>query len=322
MMRQVVFLCGLAIFMLLVGSPAVIASSVGEPKLVAITFDDLPFANATTQGRAEAVKADQAIRRVLARHRVPATGFVTEKNVQALGKYGPSILRGWLRDGLDLGNHGGNHISANSLDIAGVRQEIVAGEATLAPIARQFNRPVTFYRFAYNHLGDSEAKRSAIDGVLAEHGYRLAASTIDTSDYLFDQAYTRAVEDKAMRQRIEVAYLDHSRIQIRYYQGLNRQALGREPPAIMLLHSNRLNAATLDRLLAVIRSEGFAFVSLTQAQADPAYKTAPVFATQFGPMWGYRWARERRVPVDGSKEEEPPAWLKTYAETGAKTERL
>lgn len=312
----------LATFLLLLGGCATVDVGAPEQKLVAITFDDLPFANATPQGIIEAVQADKAIRRALARHRVPATGFVTEKNVKALGASGPSILRGWLRDGFELGNHGGNHVSSNNLDIAGVRQEIIAGEETLMPLAREFDRPVKFYRFANNHVGDAEPKRTAIEGVLAERGYRLAASTIDTSDYLFDRAYARAVNDRAMRHRIERAYLDHSRTQIRYYQDLNRQVLGRAPPAIMLLHSNRLNAAILDRLLAVFRSEGFAFISLSQAQADVAYRTPPVFATRFGPMWGYRWARERRVRVDGSKEQEPPAWLQSYAETGVTTERL
>jgi peptidoglycan/xylan/chitin deacetylase (PgdA/CDA1 family) len=317
-MRQFPLLNAFAFFVLLMGASSVVAGDDREPKQVAITFDDLPFADATKQKSDEAIQADRAIRRVLLRHRVPATGFVTEEKVQALGEDGPTILRRWLEDGLDLGNHGATHVSSNSLDIAGVRQEIVAGEATFASLAKEYNRPTTFYRFAYNHVGDTESKRLAIEGVLAERGYRLAASTIDTSDYVFDQAYRRAANDRAMRRRIERAYLDFSRTQIRYYQDLNRQVLGREPPAIIVLHSNRLNAATLDRVLAIFRSENFRFVSLAQAQSDVVYRMAPAFATRFGPMWGYRWARERRVQVDGSKEQEPPAWLKAYAETGAK----
>lgn len=321
-MRQILLLSVLATLAFLFSARPVIASDAQGPKLVAITFDDLPFADMTDKGRAEAVKADKAIRRALVRRRVPATGFVTEKHVQALGKNGPAMLRAWLRDGLDLGNHGATHVDANNLDIAGVCQEIVDGEATAAPLARKFGRPMRFYRLAYNHVGDTEAKRSAIEAALVERGYRLAASTIDTSDYLFDGAYTRAAGDAAMRRRIEQAYLDHSRAQIRYYQALNKQVLGREPPAILVLHSNRLNAETLDRLLATFRSEGFGFVSLAQAQADDAYRTAPAVATRFGPMWGYRWARERRVRVDGSKEPVPPSWLQTYTQTGVTTERL
>jgi hypothetical protein len=29
-------------------------------------------------------------------------------------------------------------------------------------------------------------------------------------------------------------------------------------------------------------------------------------------MWGYRWARERGVKVDGSLEPEPPKWITDY----------
>ncbi len=297
-------------------APPAIAGEKREPKLVAITFDDLPFASATSEARSDAVRVNKSIRKVLVRQRVPATGFVTEKNVQVLREDGPLMLRSWMRDGLELGNHGATHADSNDLDVTGVRQEIVAGESTIAPLAKEFGRPIAFYRFAYNHVGNTEAKRSAMEALLSERGYRLAASTIDTSDYLFDQAYRRAAGNPAMQRRIEEAYLDHSRAQILYYGALNQQVLGREPPAVLVLHMNRLNAATLEPLLAIFRSEGFRFVSLDRAQADDAYRTAPAVATPFGPMWGYRWARERGVRVDGSEEQEPPAWVRTFAESG------
>ncbi|MEO6718441.1 MAG: polysaccharide deacetylase family protein [Novosphingobium sp.] len=290
-----------------------------QAKLVAITFDDLPFANASKQTQVDAAHANAAIRRTLVHWRVPATGFVTEKSVQALAEVGAPLLRAWLEAGFDLGNHGATHADSNILDIDGVSREIVEGEATIAPLAKAYGRPLTFYRFAYNHVGDTDQKRSAIEHLLAEHGYRLAASTIDTSDYMFDQAYTRAANDHAMRRRIERAYLDYSRNQIRYYQALNKQVLGREPPAILLLHLNRLNAAALNQLLSIFRSEGFQFVSLSDAQADDAYRISPTITTRFGPMWGYRWARERAVRIDGSKESEPPEWLQKFAETGVAT---
>jgi hypothetical protein len=35
-------------------------------------------------------------------------------------------------------------------------------------------------------------------------------------------------------------------------------------------------------------------------------------------MWGYRWARERNVKVDGSLEPEPPPWIGEYAKTDPK----
>ncbi|WP_082132417.1 hypothetical protein [Luteimonas sp. FCS-9] len=85
----------------------------------------------------------------------------------------------------------------------------------------------------------------------------------------------------------------------------------------MLLHVNRLNAATMDRLLAVFQEMEYRFVALAEAQADPAYATPPAFSTAYGPMWGYRWARERGIRVDGRQEPVPPAWIGPYADSGA-----
>jgi peptidoglycan/xylan/chitin deacetylase (PgdA/CDA1 family) len=285
-------------------------------RVVAITFDDLPYASdGSTVSPDAAIAAQRHIVGALRRARVPATGFVNEDKVQALGPVGPRLLADWNKGLLALGNHGYSHFNSNDLDVAGIEKEVVKGEATIRPLAASSDRSIPFFRFPYNHVGDTEAKRLTIEKLLASHGYKLAASTIDTSDYLFNSAYERAFakRNKAMMQRVEHAYLDHTRVQIIYYGELDRKVLGREVPAIMLLHANRLNAATIEPLLGLFRSAGYGFVSLAQAQADPAYSVMPAVATKFGPMWAYRWARERQVKVDGRLEQEPPAWISAYA---------
>jgi len=300
------------------GSPA---GGVPRPPMrtVAFTFDDLPYAHAADADpvvRAQAREADAAIRAALARHAAPATGFVNEGKVRSLGTTGTAIVDAWMKGQLTLGNHGFSHADSNTLTLEQIEREMVAGEGTIRPLARRTRRSIGFFRFPYNHVGDTEERRLAIERMLAAHGYRLAASTIDTSDYLFDQAYERAIaaQDGAMQARIRAAYLDYSRTQILYYAALNRQVLGYEPPEVMLLHANRLNAAVADALLGLFRSLGYRFVSLERAQSDPAYARAPRIATKFGMMWGYRWARERKVAVNGRLEQEPPEWLTTYAE--------
>jgi len=35
-------------------------------------------------------------------------------------------------------------------------------------------------------------------------------------------------------------------------------------------------------------------------------------------MWGYRWAKELDIKVDGSLESEPPAWIAQYGKEPAK----
>lgn len=299
-------------------SVALSAENIPPPatgRVVAITFDDLPYASEGSGiSTRAAIDAQHRIVHTLRQAHVPATGFANEDKVVALGPVGPRLLAEWNKGLLALGNHGYSHFDSNDLNTESIEQEVVRGETTIRPMAASVGRAIPFFRFPYNHIGDTESKRAAIEKFLADHGYTLAASTIDTSDYLFNNAYERAFakRDKAMMRRIKHAYLDHSRIQIAYYGELVRKVIGREVPAIMLLHANRLNSATIGQLLALFRSAGYGFVSLTEAQRDPAYST-PVAATKFGPMWAYRWARARHVKVDGRLEPEPPTWIGTYA---------
>ena len=314
----------------LVGVAAVLALGMSAaaqdaPKrTVALTFDDVPYTGATAEAPGQTVAiadaqfVNEAIRTMLVDQGVPATAFVTEQNVLTLEAEGARVVRRWVRSGLDLGNHGARHLDSNNLTLGEIETEIVQGEATISKLAAEFERPIHFYRFAYNHVGDTEEKRVAIEALLAEHDYRLAAATIDTSDYLFDAAFVRAGRERRadLRARIVEAYLTHTRAQVRYYAALNAEVLGYEPPAIMLLHANALNAEVMEDLLTIFREEGYDFVSLDEAMADAAYAASPRVATKFGPMWGYRWAKERGVTVDGSKEQEPPAWVGAYAKDG------
>jgi peptidoglycan/xylan/chitin deacetylase (PgdA/CDA1 family) len=285
-------------------------------RTVAMTFDDLPMANPErdTQSLAAATVINRRIIAALRRYRAPATGFVNEMKIKKIGPGADRLLLDWNRGQFELANHGSSHADANALDLRTLEREIVEGEATIGPMARKKGRPLRFFRFPFNHLGETAEKQAGAIALLKAHGYQLAASTIDTSDYVFNNAFTRALvtRDSAMQTKIKNAYLDHTAKQITYYANLNRQVLGYEPPAIMLLHINRLNAETLDAQLALFRKAGYRFVSLAQAQADPAYAQPPRVPTRFGPMWGYRWARDREISVNGSLEEEPPAWVAEY----------
>lgn len=293
------------------------AAEVGPARrTVAMTFDDLPMVNMGQEAQPLAVAAEtnRRIMTALKRYRAPATGFVVESRVHAIGPGADQLLAAWNRGIFELANHGFSHADANALDLSAIEREITQGEATIGPLVTKAGRSLRFFRFPFNHLGNTPEKQAGAMSLLRARGYQLAASTIDTSDYVFDEAFTRALRqrDRDMQNRIKRAFLDHTAKHIAYYAGLNRQALGYEPPAIMLLHVNRLNASTLDAQLALFCKAGYSFVSLAEAQADPAYAQAPRLETRFGPMWGYRWARERGIKVNGSLEDEPPAWVAAY----------
>jgi len=227
------------------------------------------------------------------------------------------VLDGWTQPGFELGNHTWSHADTNTLSIDGVEEEIVQGEASIRPAMDRAGKPLRYIRFPMNHTGDTAEKRQAIEDLVDRHGYVAAASTIDTSDYVFEVAYQRAIgrSDATCAAHIADAYVAFSAVQIDYYTGLNARVLGRAPAEVALLHVNRINLDTLDRLLALYTTRGYGFVSLAEAQADPAYGRSVTFATRFGPMWGYRWARELGVRVNGAEEAEPPAWVVAYGET-------
>ena len=77
----------------------------------------------------------------------------------------------------------------------------------------------------------------------------------------------------------------------------------------MLLHDNRLNSDTIDSVLRLFERKGYGFVSLDKAQSDAAYRIPDTYITEYGPMWGYRWARELNIEVNGRLEREPPKWV-------------
>jgi peptidoglycan/xylan/chitin deacetylase (PgdA/CDA1 family) len=267
---------------------------------VAITVDDLPYAGALFAESAASV--NRKLLDAFQRRHVPVTGFVIGNRV------GPGripILREWTRRGFDLGNHTWSHSDFNELSVQQIENEIVQGETGIKP---------KFFRFPMNHTGDTREKHDAIAAFLAGRGYSVATCTIDTSDYVFNNAYLKmlANKDTTAEKRLRADYLAYTSVEIDYYAALDKQVLDYAPPEVMLLHDNRLNADVTDSVLALFEAKGYRFVSLDEAQSDAAYKTPDTDVSKFGQMWGYRWARERGVKVNGRLETDPPKWVEDY----------
>ena len=71
--------------------------------------------------------------------------------------------------------------------------------------------------------------------------------------------------------RLEDMYMRAARDSIGYYRQLSRTAYGRDIPYVLLLHVSAFEARMMPRLLRLYRDEGFRFVNLAEAEADPAY---------------------------------------------------
>jgi peptidoglycan/xylan/chitin deacetylase (PgdA/CDA1 family) len=298
----------------------------GQTRSVALTFDDLPLAAAKDPAEAQKLSAvaqevNRALLDALKKHHVPAIGFVNEKTVENLGsETGKRILEQWVREGLDLGNHTFSHADLNNIGFEQFKQEVLTGEASFRPLLAKAGKTPRFLRFPYNHTGDTKEKHDSVASFLKERGYEVAACTIDNEDYLFEAAYIQmlAKKDDTSAAKLRAEYLAYTAVEIDYYASLHRQIFGREIPQVMLLHVNRLNADVLGGILSIFEKKQYRFVSLEAAQSDPAYRVPDTFVTKFGWMWGYRWAKELDIKVDGSLESEPPAWIAQYGKEPSK----
>ena len=298
-----------------------------QNRTVSITVDDLPYVGhtgavpdgvLTVAEIPVAREVNQKLLRAFQKHGVPVTGFVNEKRVQVLGPpVGTKILQEWVARGFDLGNHTYSHSDVNHLSVLEIEDEVLRGEATFVPLMTRAGRKPTFFRFPFNHTGDTKAKHDAISGFLAQHGYKLATCTIENSDYLFNDSYLRTLAEKDVEaaKKLRLAYLAYTSSEIDYFAALNKQVLGYEPPQVMLLHDNQLNGDVIDSLLELFEKKGYKFVSLATAESDPAYAIPDTLIIPDGWMWGYRWAEELNVQVDGRLEPEPPQWVLSSAES-------
>ena len=294
-------------------APGVAQTPGAGPKSVALTFDDLPAVGATDVAGVRAITRDLLVG--LGRHHAPATGFVNGRGIDEISNNeGPSILTEWTRRGYPLGNHTYSHIDLSTVSTDAFEDDVVANERVLAPIWPDAGRGAKYFRFPFNHAGDTAAKHDAVRVFLTARGYQIAVCTIDTSDYVFSQAYDlmRARRDTASAAKLRKDYLEYSATEIDFYDALHVQIFGRSIPHVMLLHANRLNADLIDDVLKIFEARHFQFVTLENAQADPAYQTPDTYVTKFGPMWGYRWAKVLNVTVNGAAEPEPPAWITKY----------
>ena len=276
-------------------------SCFAQTRTIALTFDDLPPEDETINKR---------ILDALAAHHAWAIAFVNEKKVAA--PRGEAMLRDWVQRGYDLGNHTYSHRDLNQMTVDEFKDEVIRGERTVAQLA---GKP-KYFRFPFNHSGDTKEKHEAIAAFLAERGYRVATCTIDNEDYRYSHAYDAMLsrKDGLAAAKLRGEYLAYTATEIDYYTQLHVRVFRCEIPHVMLLHSNELNAELLNQLLQIFEDKHYRFVTLDAVQSDAAYKTPDTYVTKFGPMWGYRWAAELGIKVNGRSESEPSSWILNYAD--------
>lgn len=289
-----------------------------QPRAVALTFDDLPWATPGGRPLGDAPRRMSALLGALAAAGAPAVGFVNEGQLEGEAERAAPrrMIQIWAGAGFELGNHTYSHRSLSTTPIDEFKADVLRGAAEIRALAERYGSQVRYFRHPFTHTGPTREVRDAFEAFLAEHGYVVAPFTIENADYLFNAAYLRALEreDEALAVRLRQIYEDHTLRMFRFFERLSVETFGREVPQILLLHANHLNADALPALLDRMRDRGYRFVTLDAALADPAYRTPDEYVGRHGPSWLHRWRIARGLPSKLADEPEPPAWLADLAE--------
>ncbi|HEX3250466.1 MAG TPA: polysaccharide deacetylase family protein [Pyrinomonadaceae bacterium] len=293
------------------------ASAYGQEvttRTMAVTIDDLPFVNmGDGPYLANARAATTKILSTLKKYKISAVGFVNEGNL-ANGDSREAriaLLRQWVDAGMILGNHTYSHTSFNRLTIEEFEDDIVKGEVVSRRLMHSREPYQLYFRHPMTHTGDTQEKKEAVEQFLQKRGYKVTPHTIENADFIFNVGYAQALQsgDKALAKRLRDAYLDFTIAATEFAEKISPQVFGREIPQTLLIHSNALNADTLDEMLQRFAARGYRFVSLDNVMADPAYQTKDTFVTKSGPTWLWRWMKSKSMNVDFAADPEPPKWV-------------
>lgn len=196
-------------------------------KMVAYTFDDGPRTTITDK-----------ILDILEQYGVRATFFVKGDNIAS---HEEQLMR-MLSLGCEIGNHTWNHTDVETLDAAGMREEI--GKVNDA-IESRFGYRIKLFRPPYISYGDKgDETRTTLVGLMEEWDMAIinhTRSTHDThSDYTADMIYERGV--------LETDELN---------KGLDR--------AIILCHDKQQRTVdAFARIVPELLSRGYQFVTVSE----------------------------------------------------------
>ena len=239
----------------------------GRP-VMAITVDDIPEHGALPPGVTRADLSREMVAALKAA-RVPAYGFVNAGPAER-EPGGMAAVELWAQT-FPVASHTWSHPNLDDLTAEDYQADIARNEPLLERFAK--GRDWRWFRYPFLSEGDDPAKRAAVRAFLAGRNYRIAAVTMDFSDWAYNDPYARcaAKGDKAAIAALEEDWLDAARYSVRASREMARSLYGGDIPYVLLTHLGGFDAHMFPRLLTLYKDMGFRFVTLEQAQNHPHY---------------------------------------------------
>lgn len=272
--------------------PSLAWSQKGE---VCITIDDLPVVGYSQKTVQQHEKITEKLLKSIKKNGIPAIGFVNEYKLytdDAPDSLKINLLRQWLDNDLELGNHSFSHQNFHKVSFAGYTADILKGEKIGKGLVSSYGKEYKYFRHPYLRIGKTKDAHDSLNAFLESHAYTEAPVTIDNVDYMFAAAYDKALvaNDQSLMGKIGEAYIRYMEEKLKFYQQKSQELFGRDIKHILLLHASAINADYLDSLADMYRKNNYKFISMESALEDPAYQTAISSYGDWGISWIDRWA--------------------------------
>jgi peptidoglycan/xylan/chitin deacetylase (PgdA/CDA1 family) len=253
---------------------AFLLASCATPQLqhvpeIAITIDDLPVHAPYPPGLAP-LEVNRQMVVALKAEGAPVTAFVNAVNVRDADTM--QALREWRAAGFVLGNHGWSHRHLSEMTLSEFEDELTKNEPVLEQLGGGADG--RWFRYPFLDEGKDAAQRIAARQILAKHGYRVAAVTTGFGDWAWTGAYARcsAKADAGGVAKLEEMYIDAVKRSIVDDRETAHALYGRDIPYVLLMHVSAMSAHMMPQVLKLYREAGYRFVSLPEAERDPAYR--------------------------------------------------
>jgi len=256
-----------------------------EPRLkVALTFDDLPINGQVPAGVSLTQMARETVA-VMKKHHIPASyGFINANKLEG-DPDGAEALKVWVAAGHPVGNHTYTHIDLTKNSTEDFQRNILQNEPALQLLTdSKAKHDWRWFRYPFLHEGDTLEKRRTIRAFLAAQGYRIAQTTLDWEDYIWNSSWARCLDkkDAASMDWLVESYKTAARDFMRFQRANSRTVFGRDIHHVMLLHLGAFSSRILPELFRILDEEDYDVVTLEEAQQDPAYDHDPDFAEPRG----------------------------------------
>jgi peptidoglycan/xylan/chitin deacetylase (PgdA/CDA1 family) len=282
------------------------------PREIAVTIDDLPL-NGPDLPLPALQSMTGKLLAALKRESILPVAFVNESKLYRDGEVDARIalLRAWRDAGAELGNHTFSHPSLHATPLSAFEEDVVRGETVTRMLLKEKGGTLRWFRHPFLQTGPTAEAKRAFEEFLASRGYRVAPVTVDTNDWMYNSVYADALArgDAAAAARVREAYVASYATILDFFEDLTLRVFDRPIRHVLLVHANPLNAETLPQWAALLRTRGYAFVTLDRALEDPAYASADPYVSKNGISWLHRWLFARTGATRLKEEPDPPPFV-------------